>query len=40
MAPEDNGDAAALKESNYASLGILAVGAPALEIWRKEDDVR
>jgi len=40
MAPEDNGDAAALKESNYASLGILAVGAPALEIWRKEDDDR
>jgi hypothetical protein len=42
MAPQDNGGAAAQQRGNYASLGMLAAGAPGLEIWRKpsEDDVR
>jgi len=41
--PQHNGDAAAKQEGNYASLGMLAAGTRALQIWRKnkdEDDVR
>jgi hypothetical protein len=40
MAPRNNGDEAAQGDGNHAALGMLAGGAPALGIWRREGDVR
>jgi hypothetical protein len=38
MMPVNDGDGVARQGREYASLGMLAVGAPGLEIWRKPSE--